>query len=313
MLPLVFRLLYRQRAAFTRDGALQLLELEEHDAHEKQVLRARDDRLGLLSAVQPQGGEAEVLLAARVLRLAADTLLLPQGTEALLAKPSACAEAVGLRDLRPVVGCSPRGATMRLEPGLLVVLTGPLLAHVDKVAACVPRLAFCPRAVCVKALSFAEGTCAAVCVRELDAVGPTCAPRQEPASKKPKLAVDPKRALVRHILLRHVELKNRHDSNAKSARPPTRSCADAERELLAILEQLLQDPDPRKVLQTVRSKSECSSSLKPGDQAGLLGWTTRGTTDLEPVLQQAVFALDAGGFSDLVHSSRGVHILQRVG
>eukprot|EP00913_Durusdinium_trenchii_P012296 g11545.t1 len=58
-----------------------------------------------------------------------------------------------------------------------------------------------------------------------------------------------------------------------------------------------------------RKVSECKSALQPGQMAGDLGWISKGTQD--PALEEAVFSLEVNALSDLVTTSRGVHIVQR--
>lgn len=108
-------------------------------------------------------------------------------------------------------------------------------------------------------------------------------------------------------------MKQLRDPNARhSGKAPTRTLAQAEKEAVALLEKL--QAAPHRSLELVRAHSECSSALMPGDQAGVIGWVNRGGQEnqLEASLEAAVFTLNAGCFSDVLPSSRGVHILHRL-
>eukprot|EP00971_Amphidinium_carterae_P079388 1570710-Amphidinium_carterae.1 len=56
--------------------------------------------------------------------------------------------------------------------------------------------------------------------------------------------------------------------------PVTRSQAQAEQELLTMLRSLVDNPNTFHVL--ARKHSECDTAIQPGQNAGDLGWTTRG-------------------------------------
>ena len=60
-----------------------------------------------------------------------------------------------------------------------------------------------------------------------------------------------------------------------------------------------------------RAHSDCASAEQPGTLAGHMGWV--GRLEQEAPLEEAAFALGVNEFGDLVVTSRGVHIIQRIG
>lgn len=131
------------------------------------------------------------------------------------------------------------------------------------------------------------------------------------------------RALVRHLLLRHIELKEKRDPHPRhQGRPASRTMLQAEQALLQVLEELGPNPDLKLCAGKARQLSDCASALQPGDQAGVVGWIARTSAGprpsyapmlLDPALAQAALQLEVGELSDLLHSARGAHLLQRVG
>jgi len=84
---------------------------------------------------------------------------------------------------------------------------------------------------------------------------------------------------------------------------------EAESRALAALEKLVAEPNS--FLKLCRELSDCQTATQPGQLVGHLGWLGRGEQELS--LEEAAFALDEKEFSDIVTTSRGVHILQRLG
>lgn len=88
---------------------------------------------------------------------------------------------------------------------------------------------------------------------------------------------------------------------------------EAEALLRGFLFELLADVS--RFPQLARKHSECSSCLKGGEQAGDLGWITRGVRGpggASKEVEEAAFMLAVGELSDLVVSEAGVHLLQRI-
>mmetsp|Transcript_102026 Transcript_102026/g.304421 ORF Transcript_102026/g.304421 Transcript_102026/m.304421 type:complete len:778 (+) Transcript_102026:86-2419(+) len=111
---------------------------------------------------------------------------------------------------------------------------------------------------------------------------------------------------VRHILLRHQQLRQpdpmaRREGTARGAQ-------EAEAAALAALEQLLKDPN--QFGRICRELSDCQTATQPGKLAGDMGWLGRGQQ--EQSFEDVVFALPVNAFGDLVTTSRGVHVLQRL-
>lgn len=80
---------------------------------------------------------------------------------------------------------------------------------------------------------------------------------------------------------------------------------------MGALEQLLKlGKDPNAFLRMCRELSDCQSAAQPSTLAGDLGWIGRGQH--EAAFEDAVFALAPNTFGDLVSTSRGVHIVQRL-
>lgn len=87
---------------------------------------------------------------------------------------------------------------------------------------------------------------------------------------------------------------------------------DAERELLEVLEELVQGPPKTlagRFKAEVLRRSECASALNV--PYADLGWIEPGGA--EPALEAAAFATPVGGLSDVIVSSRGVHLMHRLG
>ena len=111
----------------------------------------------------------------------------------------------------------------------------------------------------------------------------------------------------RHILLKHKDVKKPVDDVRR--RPVKRTKDLAEKELRAVLMELLRDPAifPARA----RAISECATALKGGEMAGDLGWFGRGSSKQPKAFEDAAFALEVNEISDVVLTESGVHIIQR--
>merc|ERR1712187_535164 len=89
----------------------------------------------------------------------------------------------------------------------------------------------------------------------------------------------------------------------------SRSRAEAERLLRAVLQECEKDPKRRAAVfaQRCRELSECQSSLRGGDMTGDLSWVRRGK--MGTTFDEAAFASRIGQLSDLVDSDAGVHLI----
>merc|ERR1719401_1279811 len=99
----------------------------------------------------------------------------------------------------------------------------------------------------------------------------------------------------------------------------TRTPAEAEAELIKMLKELLEasakETDPLKSTlvpfrRLCQKHSECSSADSAGQLCGDLGWVSRGQG--EASFESAAFTLRVGEISDVVATSRGMHLIQRI-
>lgn len=132
-----------------------------------------------------------------------------------------------------------------------------------------------------------------------------------PAAKRAKTA-KPDRVRISHVLLRWAGLKGEDEFARPGLSPSVRSQADAERTLLELLEQLSAG-DPKtlgaRFKTEVMKQSECASALNV--PYADLGWIDIGSA--EPALEAAAFGIPVGSLSDVVVSTRGAHLMYRLG
>jgi len=134
-------------------------------------------------------------------------------------------------------------------------------------------------------------------------------------------AKPPSRIRIAHILLKCQPATGiaPSDPQARRAAPPDRSQADAEAQLLKLMEVLLQayqnGPEnaagkrlTTKFAELAKEHSDCKSATT-GSLADL-GWLTQGQQGKE--FDAAAFELPVGGVSDIIVTQRGVHILHRL-
>merc|ERR1711879_659651 len=111
---------------------------------------------------------------------------------------------------------------------------------------------------------------------------------------------------LRHILFRHQQLKA---SDLMARREGTaRTAQEAEGAALEALEKLIKDPNL--FLRLCRQLSDCQTGEQPGMLSGDLGWVARGQQ--EQAFDDAAFSLKLNEFGDIVTTSRGIHIIQRL-
>lgn len=256
--------------------------------------------------------------------------------------------ALGLRDLRGIGGkAEVRTASWRAGEAIRVALccgaTAELdPAELDKVARLCqwqPKVAALQWANQALALPSRQADTSAsaicVCIRErLDEDGEAsfvddlfAASR---VAKRQKTAPGPRSVRVRHLLLRCVEPGKNLPDDPLARRPraarggqlagTVRSPAEAEAELVKLLDGLLRmqaegeaDLDNQRLVafrKLCQQQSECSTADNAGQLCGDLGWVSRGQGEL--AFEQAAFSLRKGEFSDVVMTSRGMHIIQRL-
>jgi len=319
------------KASMTRATAVTVLGAEDDVTPEEagkkgRELREQITKLGMLT--DGNYGHPDQAEAVRMIEEAAEAIAEPsaltaskgEGFTAL--KPVQVTRALGLRDLklpRKVVSSEAQIDILHLESlgahHLVLLSSGATCLSDQEVINRVKGFSGQPKAASLLVAADAAARNAALkakgpqrfgcCVVGVFEVGPGYV---EPAAKKAKKEGSDK-VRVRHILLKHKDLKQKMDPQAhlKSKGPVTRPLAQAERELMRLKETLTKDVSQFPAL--ARKFSECKSALQPGQMAGDLGWISKGTQD--PALEEAVFALEVNGLSDLVTTARGVHIVQR--
>lgn len=125
-----------------------------------------------------------------------------------------------------------------------------------------------------------------------------------PLEKKKKLEKDATKICCAHILLKHSGIMVSKDKQASSrGQTVTRTLEEAEKQMLKILLDIEQDPSAFRRL--AKNVSECESARVAGE----LGWFPRGT--FEPSFEDVAFNMKAGTLSDIVSTSRGVHLIHR--
>lgn len=132
-----------------------------------------------------------------------------------------------------------------------------------------------------------------------------------PAAKRAKVA-KPDKVRISHVLLRWTGLKGEDEFSRPGFPPPTRTQADAEKELLDLLEQLLAGDAKTlgaRFKAEVLKRSECGTACNV--PYADVGWIDQGGA--EPAIEAAAFSTPAGGLSDVCISSRGAHLMYRLG
>lgn len=300
------------KASMTRATAVTVLGAEDDVSPEEagkkgRELREQITKLGMLT--DGNYGHPDQAEAVRMIEEAAEAIAEPsaltaskgEGFTAL--KPVQVTRALGLRDLklpRKVVSSEAQIDILHLESlgahHLVLLSSGATCLSDQEVINRVKGFSGQPKAASLLVAADAAARNAALkakgpqrfgcCIVGVFEVGPGYV---EPAAKKAKKEGSDK-VRVRHILLKHKDLKQKMDPQAhlKSKGPVTRPLAQAERELMRLKETLTKDVSQFPAL--ARKFSECKSALQPGQMAGDLGWISKGTQD--PALEEAVFALE---------------------
>mmetsp|Transcript_124318 Transcript_124318/g.247847 ORF Transcript_124318/g.247847 Transcript_124318/m.247847 type:complete len:795 (+) Transcript_124318:150-2534(+) len=311
-----------------RDGAAELLGVdrmattdteqvtEEAEKAAKKLIKSLEKLEGVVSA--------DYKLAVAICNEAIETMrranspeALPR-QEALLRLGFASSRALGARDLRfpsPIVTMKPESTSWHVPMNAncrVAMLCGAATELLnERLVSSTVKLRRCPKAAalrwCLDAHSSASSV-GAVCInfeskRKKEEAGP--------AAKRQKTTLYGKQQegtiFLRHILFRHQQLRApdpaaRRDGQAKSP-------GEAEAAALGALERLLAAPNS--FPKVCRELSDCQSAEQPGNLVGHLGWISKG--EHEAGLDETAFAMEPNEFSDIVTTSRGVHILQRLG
>lgn len=253
---------------------------------------------------------------------------------------------LGLRDLRTVAGAPvPRTAAWRAGEALRVALCcgataelslkeleeGGRLFHWQAKASALQWAS--------KALSLpgheqdSSSSSICICIRDRFDDDETNMPSDDffgdsrPA-KRHKGPKGPKSIRLRHLLLRCAEpgkpllddpmARRPKGKKAGAAAVVSRTPAEAETELIAMLKGILSmegegDMEKQRLVafrKLCQQHSECSSADNAGQLCGDLGWISRGQG--EASFEQTAFSLRVGELSDVVTTSRGVHLIQRL-
>lgn len=315
----------------TREGAAELLQVEKDPTTDTEQVAAEAERackkqIAKLAKMEV-ASNADYKRAVAICNEAVETLRRPSSkealprAEALLRIGLSSSRALGARDLRfpqPVVLMEPEAASWTIPH-----TKGCRIALLAGATSLLPEKQL--TAVSLKMKRRPKASALQWCLASdpsAPSVGATCL-RFEPkratseasgsAAKKQKTGTGSQAAgnqatvFIRHILFRHPQVRIADPAARRegSAKGPL----EAENIALSTLEQLLSNPNA--FVKLARELSDCTSAEQPGNLAGHLGWIGRG--EQEQALEEAAFCLDKDEFSDVVTTSRGVHVLQRIG
>jgi len=121
----------------------------------------------------------------------------------------------------------------------------------------------------------------------------------------------PPRIRIAQVLLKYVGIAS-SDPHARRPAPTTRTQAEAERQLLGLLEGLLSIGDAKSLsarfAEACRELSDCKSAINTPHAD--LGWVTPGQWGRD--FDAVAFELPVGGLSDILVTQRGMHLLHRL-
>lgn len=316
----------------TREGAAELLGVDKAAAWDTEVVaeeaekacRWQMKRLEKLEGVA--AAAREYALAKATCSEAVETIRRPCSAEALPRQEAllkvgiGTSRAMGVRDLRfpsNVVRMEPESASWHVPTARscrLALLAGATAAlPSQRLAALAKGLGRQPKAAALRWCTEADASApsvGAVCVAfEAKTRASEPAAASGPAAKRLKVASGAQAGSVflRHVLFRHPQVRVMDPLARREG--AARSVGDAESAALATLQALIADPSS--FGRVCRERSDCQTATQPGNMTGHLGWVGRG--EQEAPFEEAAFHLDANEFSDLVTTSRGIHIIQRLG
>lgn len=302
----------------TRAGAASLLGVDDAACTDTAAVveDAQKASKKIIKRLEPMRGlSADYQAAADICQEAVETIRRP-GTaealprqEALLREGLPTSRTMGARDMRrpwPIVLMEPETAAIPLPKGRcrLGLLCGSSAAlSNERLRESSARLQRQPKATslrwCLEAGPAAANS-SAVCV----GLGPKADPAEQQPAKRQKMAGPEGTVRGRHILISY----RMKQPDLLARREGARSMPEAEEVALGALEKLLQDATafPR----LCRELSDCQSGSQPGMLTGDLGWLGRGQQD--PAFEDVIFGLKPNEFGDLVATSRGIHVIQRL-
>mmetsp|Transcript_51684 Transcript_51684/g.135768 ORF Transcript_51684/g.135768 Transcript_51684/m.135768 type:complete len:803 (+) Transcript_51684:109-2517(+) len=319
----------------TREGAAELLGVDkaattdtEQVAEEaEKAARWQIKRLEKLeTAAAKEHGLAKAMCneAVETLRRPCSAEALPR-QEALLRVGLPTSRAIGVRDLRlpsKIVEMSPESASWHVpttgQGCRLALLAGATAAiPSQRLATLAQGLPKQPKAAALRWCGEAEAVAAsvgAVCVcfepkkRQSEPASASGLPTKRHRSAGATSTVQQAGSVfLRHLLFRHQQLRTPDPAARREG--TARNLGEAEAAALSALQSLLAAPTVFGKL--CREKSDCQTANQPGNMTGHLGWVGRG--EQETSFEEAAFALEPNEFSDLVSTTRGVHIIQRLG
>jgi len=255
----------------------------------------------------------------RILEDAAEVMKKVAEPPAVGRRPVAVTRAMGLRDLKTpgaAVTCKPDCPdVVEISPGspvALVLASDGGVGPMADVGPVVMRHWGRPRAAALQLNRAARkeapgGKAVSTTCVYLDYADPL--QDAEPVAKKARTD-DGLQARVRHILVKHKDAKDKVDPMGRGRAQPTRTLQEAEGLLVEVMDELLAK-DCSNFSQVCRRVSECQTADGPLQSCGDLGWITR--TSAEDPVVSAASTLKVGELSDLVPTTRGLHLLYRVG
>mmetsp|Transcript_49177 Transcript_49177/g.111539 ORF Transcript_49177/g.111539 Transcript_49177/m.111539 type:complete len:857 (+) Transcript_49177:28-2598(+) len=230
-----------------------------------------------------------------------------------------CTRGLGLRDLKkpgPAVRCLPDFAeVVEIKPGddfCIGMLSDGVSLTLEEVGVAMEKQWGRPKATSLEICRQTRGKGG-----QQPSVSATCMyyEHSEPEAevKPPKrVKTDGTQVKVKHILLRHKDIKV-HDPDIRPGKLASkRNLAEAESTLLDVIEELMKQ-DCSNFPQVCRRISECTTADNPITTAGDIGWLTKGAGPADDPILSAAFSLKVGAVSDITPSPRGLHILLRVG
>jgi len=306
----------------TRSGAASLLSVDkaatvDTDSVAEDADRAAKELVKKISRMKGVCSEYDQAVACcreavETIRRGCTPEALPR-QEALLREGVLSTRAMGARDLRspfPIVLIRAETSKYTLPSNVkcrLALLCGATAAldndSLVKASASFERQ---PKASalrwCLSADS-AAACCSAVCVR----LETSLIESLPPAKRMKSGGIGPDGTVrIRHILFKHKQLKQPDLMARRIGSAAT--VQEAEESALGVLDKLLKEP--AQFLRLCRELSDCESASQPGQLAGDLGWVGRGQH--EQAFEDVSFGLRPNDFGDLVTTSRGVHVIQRL-
>ncbi|CAK8991308.1 unnamed protein product [Durusdinium trenchii] len=315
-----------QAEVHTREGAAALLGVDSTPTTETEHLveeAAKASRMGIKKLEKLEHlVRAEYDLAVATYKEAVETLRRPSSKEALARQealrlqPLPMGRALGCRDMRfpaALVVMRPESVSWQVQRGVRVALLCGATASLTDQQLLKSSTSFkrCPKASALRwCQELQSNSVVAACLRceAKGEEGQGAKSSGGPLAKKQKTTQGGGRSIfLRHILFKHQQLRVLDPAARREG--AARGAHEAETTALQVLQRLLVEPNA--FVKLCREHSDCASAEQPGTLAGHMGWVAR--NEQEPPMEEAAFALGLNEFGDLVVTSRGVHVIQRIG